>query len=163
MNKLLLTLVSLAHLVPHPFGISPLGATAMYAGAFGGRRSAWLVPLVPLFIGHLVNGFYDLTVMIFVYAGFALSTFAGRLLTTRRSVRRFSLAVVASAVIFYLVSNFSIWLVGMYPQTTAGLIQCYVNGLPYLAASMTANAAYGLLLFGLHARLEKDQMMPVPT
>ncbi len=163
MNKFLLALATAAHLIPHPFGVSPIGATAMYAGAYGNRRTSWLVPLVPLLIGHLFNGFYDLTVMAFVYAGFALSSIAGRLLAEKRSARRFSIAVVANAIIFYLVSNFSIWLVGMYPQTAAGLIQCYLNGLPYLAAGIAANAVYGLLLFCLHAQIEKQQLSAVPA
>ena len=163
MNKLLIALATAIHLIPHPFGVSPVGATAMYAGAYGKRSTSWLIPMVPLLIGHLYNGFYDLTVMAFVYAGFALSTVAGRLLVKKKSARRFSLAVVLSACIFYLVSNFSIWLVGMYPPTPAGLLQCYVNGLPYLGAGIAANAVYAALLFGLHARLHEHVLSPAPA
>ncbi len=160
MNKLLLALVTGAHLVPHPFGMSPIGATALYAGAFGKRRSAWLVPLVPLFIGNLIGGFYDLTVMAFVYAGFALSTWSGHLLLSeRRGLTRHALAVISGAVVFYLVSNFSIWLVGMYPTNVAGLVQCYVNGLPYLGTGIVANAIYSVVLFGMHKQIERSHMV----
>lgn len=163
MNKFIVALVSIAHLIPHPFGVSPIGATAMYAGAYGSRRSAWIVPLVPLFIGHLLTGFYDPTVMLFVYAGFALSTIAGRLLSARKNAARFSLAVIGGAVIFYIFSNFSIWLVGMYPPTAAGLLQCYLQGLPYLAASIAANAIYGALIFSLHSHFEKNKLSAAPA
>lgn len=158
MNKLLLVLVTAVHLIPHSFGVSPIGATALYAGAYGKLRIAWLVPLIPLFIGDVFGGFYDLTVMAFVYAGFALSALIGRLLlAARRNSRRYALAVVSAAVVFYLVSNFSIWLVGMFPPTVAGLISCYVNGLPYLGMAIIADAAYCLLLFGAHAMIEREQ------
>ena len=38
MNRLILVLASIAHLVPHPFGVSSIGATALYAGAYGDKR-----------------------------------------------------------------------------------------------------------------------------
>lgn len=158
MRSILLILVTALHLVPHPFGVSPIGGTALYAGAYGNSRVVWLVPLVPLFIGDLFGGFYDLTVMAFVYLGFALSALVGqRFLARRRDTRRFALAIVSAATVFYLVSNFSIWLVGMYPPTAAGLVSCYVNGLPYLGMAILADAAYCLLLFGAHSMIERSQ------
>ena len=159
MNKFLLALVTTLHLIPHPFGVSPIGGTALYAGAYGSLRIAWLIPLIPLFVGDLFGGFYDLTVMGFVYLGFALSALVGRLLLShRRNMRRYVLAVVAGAVVFYLVSNFSIWLVGMYPSTVAGLISCYVDGLPYLGTAIIADAVYCALLFGAHILIEREQL-----
>ena len=161
MKKILFFLVSAAHLLPHPFGVSPVGAAAIYAGAYVSPKRMWLYPIIPLLIADVFGGFYDLTVMAFVYAGFALSTVAGRLLLSgKRNIRRYGFAVVAAAGIFYLVSNFSMWLVGMYPPTAAGLVQCYVNGLPYLGTAIVANAFYSLVLFGLHAAIERRQMSP---
>lgn len=75
-NKWLVGLATVVHLLPHPFGVSPVGAVALYAGAYGGKWSSWLVPLVPLTIAALLTGFYDPVVMAFVFAGFALSTLA---------------------------------------------------------------------------------------
>ncbi|MDJ0712413.1 MAG: hypothetical protein QNJ14_18650 [Woeseiaceae bacterium] len=158
MNKLLLALVSIAHFLPHPFGVSPIGAMALYAGATGPKFTAWLVPLAPLFVGHLLTGFFDPVVMVFVYGGFALCALVGRLLlSSQRSWHRYAAAVVVQALVFFLVSNFSIWLVGMYPATLAGLIQCYVNGLPFFGQAILVDAAYCFVLFGLHAVLERDR------
>ena len=47
----------------------------------------------------------------------------------------------------------------MYPPTFAGLIACYINGLPYLGMAMAADAIYGLMLFGIHALIEWQQPM----
>ncbi len=158
MKKLLVALVSVLHLVPHPFGVSPVGATALYAGAFAPGRFAWAVPLLPLMLALFVYGFYKPLVMTFVFAGFAASTLAGRwLLRGERTYPRFAGAVALGATIFFLVSNFAIWLAGYYPQTLAGLVQCYVNGLPFLLQAMLADAAYCFVLFGLHALIERHQ------
>lgn len=161
MKKYLVALVACLHILPHPFGVSPIGAMALYSGAFARPQIMWLVPLIPLLLADLIGGFYDPLVMAFVYLGFALSTIAGRLLLSRRrNIRRHGLAIVVGAVIFYLVSNFSIWLAGMYPQTAAGLVRCYLNGLPYLGAAIAANTVYSVVLFGLHEAIERRQIVP---
>ena len=39
-----------------------------------------------------------------------------------------------SSVLFFLVSNFGVWAVqNMYPHTFAGLIECYMMAIPFLA------------------------------
>lgn len=157
MKKILIGLTTILHLLPHPFGVSTIGATALYAGAYGNKRTAWLVPIIPLTIGAAVAGLYNQIVMAFVFGGFALSTFAGRwFLARERNYKRFGLAVLVGASIFYIVSNFAIWWVGYYPPTAAGLMQCYVNGLPYLGQAMLGDAAYCFVLFGLHGLIERQ-------
>jgi hypothetical protein len=159
MKIIVIALATLAHLVPHPFSVSSVGATALYAGACGRASIAWAVPLLPLLIGNAIFGFYDLTILAFVYAGFALSTLAGRwLLNEERSYPRYAAAVTIGATIFYLVSNFAVWLVGMYPPTLAGLAECYLNGLPYLGQAAIADGAFCFVLFGLHALIERRQL-----
>jgi len=163
MNRFVLIIATLAHLIPHPFGVSSIGATALYAGAYGNKRYSWAIPLIPLSVGTAVFGFYDPAVMVFVFGGFALSTFAGRWFLSRdRGYVRYGAAVGVGASIFFLVSNFAIWFVGMYPPTFSGLIQCYVNGLPYLGQAMVADAAYCFVIFGLHMRMEHRRFAPAP-
>ena len=162
MNKFLIGLATAIHLAPHPFGVSSVGATALYAGAYGPKRISWAVPLVPLFIGSLVFGFYEVMMMAFVFGGFALSSFAGRwFLARKRNLMRYGAAVAAGASIFFIVSNFGMWLAGYYPPTLAGLVQCYVNGLPFLGQAALADAAYCFVLFGLHSLIESRQSSPV--
>lgn len=161
MKKTLLALATIIHLLPHPLAISPVGATALYAGAFGRRRWGWLVPLLPLTLGVAVTGFYSPIVMVFVFAGYAVAAVAGRLcLARRRSPTRYGAAVIAGALIFFVLSNFSVWLAGYYPPTPAGFVACYANGLPYLAAALAGDAAYCCLLFGLHATIERRETAP---
>ena len=162
MNKFVLGLATILHLMPLPFGVSSVGATALYAGAYGPARSFWAVPILLLVIGNLIFGFYEPIVLASVYAGFALSSVAGRwLLHQRRNRVRFSAAVIGGATIFFIISNFSIWYVGYYPATANGLLECYVRGLPYFGQAILADAAFGMLLFGLHAFLERRQVEPL--
>ena len=41
MNNFLIGLATIIHLTPYPFGVSPVGATALYAGAYGPKRLSW--------------------------------------------------------------------------------------------------------------------------
>ena len=158
MNRFVLALATLIHLLPHPFGVSSIGALALYAGANGKRRSSWLVPIVPLSLGLMIAGLYEPIVMVFVFAGFSLSTLAGRFfLTTRRTTTRFAGAVISGATVFFVLSNFSVWLVGYYPPTFAGLLECYVAGLPFYGLSMLADGLYCGVLFGLHTALTRSE------
>ena len=157
MNRFILALGTVAHLLPHPFGVSPVGAMALYAGANGPARFSWLVPLLPLGLAAVLFGFYDPLIMAMVYAGFALAAVVGRaLLASGRNYARFATAISAGAIVFFLLSNFAVWLAGYYPPTAAGLAQCYINGLPYLGVAVLADAAYCFLLFGLHSAIERQ-------
>ena len=150
MNRSIIVLAWVVHWLPHPFGVSTIGATALYAGAYGSRTTAWLVPLAPLAAAALFTGGYPPEVMLCVFTGFALATVIGRgCLARRRSAPRFATAVAAGAVVFYLVSNFGVWIV-YYPATMEGLLACYIAGLPFLGLSLLADTLYTGLLFGLH-------------
>ena len=158
MRTLIVALATAIHLLPHPFGVSPVGALALYGGAHGNRRVSWLVPTLPLLVAAIVFGFYVLTVMAFVFAGFMLSALVGKaLLKDQRGGARYPVAVVCAAIVFFLVSNFSIWLVGMYPPTAAGLLSCYLNGLPYLGIAIIADSIYCAVFFGLHHQLTAEE------
>lgn len=161
MQKLVVILGTVIHLLPHPFGVSPIGALALYSGAFAPKRSAWLIPLLPLTLAGVIGGFYDLSVLLFVFAGFAASTFAGRwFLRSKRSRTRFTAAIASGAGLFFLFSNFGMWFAGYFPPTAAGLLECYVRGLPYLGQAMLADAAYCFVLFGVHRLLARRALKP---
>lgn len=164
MNRFVIVLAWVIHWLPHPFGVSTVGATALYAGAYGNRGTAWLVPLAPLALVALFTATYPTAVMLCVFGGFVLATAIGRLcLSRRRSPARFAVAIVAAAVAFYLVSNLGVWLAGYYPATPAGFLACYIAGLPFLGLSLLADAAYSALLFGLHALADDRAPRSVPA
>lgn len=53
LSLLLVLLGVVRRVAPHPLNFAPVGAIALFAGAtFENRRSAFLVPLVTMFIGE---------------------------------------------------------------------------------------------------------------
>ena len=153
LSYILIIFTILSRLLPLPYNFTSVGALSLYAGATLSIRTAWLVPCFALLITDAVSGFYNLTVMVFVYAGFMLCTLCGyTLLTHKKSFLRITAGGVIAAFIFYLVSNFGMWLSGLnYPMTLNGLIECYLQGLPYLKVSLYADLIYSYFLFGIYA------------
>lgn len=150
MHYLLITVAVLLRWLPHPWSVTPIGSIGLFAGAWCPPRFAWVFPLIPLAIGDAITGFYDWRIMVFVYAGVALSALWGRLfLAKRRSALRFGGAITVNAVVFYLLSNFPVWLV-YYPNTLAGLAECYFKGLPFLRNQLIGDTVFVTLIFGAH-------------
>lgn len=150
MKYALIFIVAAARLLPHPGNFTPIGALGLFAGAYLHDRRVWAVPLAALLLGDVFIGFYDPVVMAFVYVGFALSAVIGRiLLRHKRTPVRIGAAVLASASVFFIVSNFGCWATGMYPHTLDGLVRCYVAALPFFGNTLSGDVFYAALLFGV--------------
>lgn len=151
MHYFLIVVTIIARFLPHPFNVTPIGALGLFAGTYSPPRWAWLVPLLAMFVGDAVNGFYHWVVLVFVYLGMLAGPLMGYwMLRGKFSLARLVMAVPSAAVLFYLVSNFGVWVSGIgYPITLAGLAECYLNGLPYLLRSVIGDACYAALFFGV--------------
>ena len=145
--------------IPHPPNMTAVTALALFAGATLSRpRYAFLVPLVAMLVSDLLIGFYS--GMAFVYGAFMVIVGIGLLLRGRRHLLGVGAATLASSVIFYLITNFGVWVgSGLYPQTGAGLVACYTAALPFFRNMVTGDLFYAALFFGGFAVLER--LLPV--
>ena len=57
---------------------------------------------------------------------------------------------IAGEVVFFVVTNFATWVVqtGYYPHTAAGLMQCYVAGIPFFKHAVASTPIFAIALFG---------------
>ena len=135
-------------LVPHPPNFTPIGAMALFSGAYLGRRwLAFAAPLGAMLISDAVLGFYSGFWV--TYLAIGLVVLIGWLALSRVSPLRVGLAAVASSVTFFLVSNFGTWaLGGMYPHTSAGLAACYVAAIPFFRWMVAGDIFYMVVLLG---------------
>ena len=146
---LLVVITAATRLAPHLHNFAPIGALAIFSGAYITDKRFFILPIVALLIGDAVTGFYSVYVMIAVYVGFACSAVLAKLvLKSSISALKFCVATIIGALAFYVVSNVGMWWVA-YPQTVVGLVQCWADGLPYLARSLAGDLIYGAALFGI--------------
>ena len=154
---LLVVAVAVARLFPHPFNFTPIGAFALFSGAYITDKRFILLPLAALLIGDLLTGFYSAVVMIYVYLGFAGSAAIGRfLLSGTRTPLRFVAGVLGGAITFYLVSNIGMWWIA-YPLDINGLVQCWLDGLPFLLRTMAGDFFYAAVIFGIVEFYERQR------
>ena len=115
---------------PHIPNFAPIGAIALFGGAMLGRKFAVGLPLAAMVISDIFIGFYQ--GILFTWLGFALVATFAMLLKNKKFTQRVAIGAPAAAIIFYLVSNFGVWLTsGMYSLTLAGFIDCYVQDYPF--------------------------------
>jgi len=150
----LIVAAALSRLIPHPWNFSPIEATALFAGAyFVDRRLALLVPIAAMLLSDFFLGFHGGMPM--VYGCMALIAWFGRGLMQKRSALRIASFGLASAVFFFVATNFGVWVgSGMYPLTFAGLVECYTMALPFFQNTLAGVAFYSIVLFGGFALLE---------
>ena len=151
----LIVLAAALRLAPHPWNFTPVGAMALFSGAVvQDRRLAFFFPLLALFLGDIFIGFHKL--MFVVYASFLVNVAIGLWLRDRRSIARIGLATLFGAIQFFIVTNFAVWqFLGSYPRTAAGLVACYIAGLPFFSNTLAGDALYAALLFGSFALAER--------
>ena len=148
--------LAIFRLLPHLPNVSPVAAMALFGGAyFADKRMAFIVPFAALFLSDLLLGLHNS--MIFVYAGFALTVAIGFLLQSRVTVTNTAFAVVASSVLFFLLTNFGAWMMsGLYAKTAGGLMQAYAAGIPFFQNSLLGNLVYAAVIFGGYHLLQKN-------
>ena len=142
-------------LVPHPPNFTPIGAMALFSGAYLGRRGlAFVAPLAAMLLSDAVLGFYS--GMQYTYFAVAVVVLIGWAISARISPLRVGAGALASSVLFFLVSNFGTWLSsGMYPHTFDGLAACYVAAIPFFQNTLAGDLFFSGLLFGGFALLER--------
>ena len=143
-------------LIPHPPNLTPIGAMALFGGAYFGRQAlAFVAPLAALLLSDLIIGFYP--GMLFTYLAVALVVTIGWLVRRRLTALTVAGAAIASSIVFFIISNFGAWIsTGMYPHTLAGLAACYVAAIPFFQNTVAGDLLFSALLFGGFALLERQ-------
>jgi hypothetical protein len=149
--SLAMSLVALdvvARAAPHAPNVTPIAASAVFAGmVLRSRALAVAVPISALLLSDLVTGSYDWRIMGVVYAALALPALLARWGRVRPMVVLAPL-VLSSSLLFFATTNFAVWAFsGMYAHDLNGLVLCYVAALPFFYNTVAGDALWTTLLF----------------
>jgi hypothetical protein len=149
---LLLFALAVSRVVPHAWNFTPLVAIALFSGArLGSLRWAIVASLGALVVSDVALGTFPYGGMGWVY-GATVAIVALGLLLRERGVGAALVAALAGGALFFVVTNFGVWLAGeLYPRTAAGLAACYVAGIPFYRSQLAADAIFTTAIFGAHA------------
>ena len=114
--------------------------TSVLASIYLGRRWGIGVALISLMISDLVIG--NTMIMIFTWSAFSLIAWEGHGLKNKNFIWGAGYGL-AGALFFYFYTNLGVWLIGnWYPHNLAGLIDCYVMGLPFLKLQAVSSMVF---------------------
>jgi hypothetical protein len=140
---LAIVMMAAYRLAPHPWNVAPAGAMFLLSGFYvgpGWRR--WALPFAAVMASDALiylqwNASLWHPERLVDYAAFALITLMGVAVSGRGLVARLA-SVAVTPALFYLVSNFGVWLfsANLYPHTPQGLAECYLAGLPFMRGTV---------------------------
>jgi hypothetical protein len=153
--NLLIVLVLIAfgvmlRFMPHPANFAPITAIAIFGGAMLPLRFGVWVPLGAMVVSDFFIGFHPLVSV--TWGCFLLIAVASSVWMKKRNIVRGVSLVLASSVLFFVVTNFAVWLTsGLYPITLNGLVNCYYMALPFFRNSLLGDIFYTAVIFSLYA------------
>ncbi|MGE4073890.1 MAG: DUF6580 family putative transport protein [Lysobacterales bacterium] len=155
----LILLAALSRLLPHPPNFTPVEAIGLFAGAYlANRQLAFVVPLLAMALADSVLGFHSGIPVI--YGLIAFNVWLGFRLGPDPGAGRVAGYGLAAATVFFIVSNFAVWIAAdghYYTQDLAGLVTCYTMALPFFAYTLLGMAVYATVLFGGMALVRRYQ------
>ncbi|MDP2044351.1 MAG: hypothetical protein Q8K15_04200 [Candidatus Omnitrophota bacterium] len=138
----------LLRFMPHTANFTPVAAIALFAGVYLNKKQALIVPLLLMIVSDMFLGMHN--VIFFTWGSFALVTLLGFWARSHKTFFGIVSTSVVSSVLFYVITNFGVWLMGWYPQTAKGLLDCYILGLPFLRTFSVATLVYTVVFFGAY-------------
>ena len=140
---------------------TPIGAMALFGGAYFNQRwKSFAFPLLTLFLGdifiHTViyDGNYEGRLLI--YLAFSMIVFIGIVFIRKVKAKNITIASLLSTISFWLIADFAVWLGGGTDIRTqlplsrdlGGLLQCYLQGLPFMINFLLGTLFYSAVMFG---------------
>lgn len=145
---------------------TPIGAMGLFGGAyFSSKWKMVAFPLLTLLVSDLVinaivfDGKYGVMYSgwYIIYGIFALVVLFGKWMMKKVTVKNVVVASLTAAISHWLIADFTVWIGGgtdlrtMTPLTKdwAGLMQCYIQGFPFMKNFLMGTLVYSAVMFGL--------------
>ena len=151
-----------ARFLPHAPNFSPVLAIALFGGVYLRRSQVLWMPLALMILTDMVLGTH--VTMPFTWASVFVASLIGLWARENPNASRIVGGSVASAVIFFIVTNFGCWLTG-YPLTQQGLVMCFTLAIPFFRMTIVSTLMYAFVLFGVYElvsrRVRGTKLAPV--
>ncbi len=153
MIYLIIILAALTRVLPHMPNVAVVTAIAIFAGSIFSTRKALGITLLVRLLSDIAIGFFAWQLMVAVYFAHLLGVFFGRWIGNGQislsRLTKVGLSGFVTAGLFFLITNFAL-LYAEYPHTLVGIMQAYVNGLPFLRGTLLSDVGFSLGLFAVY-------------
>ena len=133
--------LALSRFIPHPPNFTSLLALSFYVPVIFGLRYLPAL-LISFAITDFIIGYHTGTFFTWgsVFLIGLISNFFAKNITRRLT------GALVGALIFFVITNFGVWISGMYGLTIIGLLTCYTLALPFFAYSIISTIIFSLVI-----------------
>ena len=130
----------MSRFIPHPPNFTSLLALSFYVPVIFGLRYLPVL-LISFAITDFIIGYHTGTFFTWgsVFLIGLISQFFAKTLIFRMS------GALIGALIFYIVTNFGVWVSGMYGYTFNGFVTCYTLAIPFFAYSVISTLIFSII------------------
>ncbi|MFQ3599364.1 MAG: DUF6580 family putative transport protein [Chloroherpetonaceae bacterium] len=161
MTEIILVFIgALSRLIPHPANFTAIAAVALFGAVkMKDKKQAILIPIAAMLLSDAVfeimyrigvsnfPGFHS--GMWYVYGAFMLVSLVGLWIRNSFSIQRLALGTLVASLLFFVVTNFGVWLSGWYGYTAEGLSACYIAAIPFYRNQVLGDVFFTAFLFGV--------------
>ena len=146
-----LVILSASRLVPHPPNFTSLIALSFYIPAVFGIR---YIPVVflSLLITDLIIGFHS--TMLFTSSSIILIGLISKFFN--KSIFFRIGGALLGAIIFFLISNFGVWLSGSYGYNLNSFLSCYILALPFFGYTVLSTLVFSVIIETLYKLYQRS-------
>lgn len=145
--------------MPHPANFVPIAIFSLLGGAILKGKWAFVMPAFVMVISDSILGINK--VVPFTWAALIIiSLLASRLLSKRLSFESVFFASILATALFYAATTFGVWaMTDYYVRSLSGLAESFKQELPFFKNILLGDIAYGALLYGMYAQLNKRALL----
>lgn len=140
---------AVARILPHAPNFAPIGAMALFGGAYMSKKQALILPVAAMILSDFIIGFDGFPMRLTVYGSFLVMVLIGFWLKKHSKFRNIVIATLTGSLLFFLTTNFAVWAFGsLYPKTVGGLTECYLLAIPFFQNTILGDFFYSGAFFG---------------
>ncbi len=133
--------LAITRFIPHPPNFTSLVALSFYVPAIFGLRYLPLV-LISYVLTDLFIGLHS--TIFFTWGSVIAIGLLSKYLKNSIILRMFG--AISGATIFFLITNYGVWLNGMYDHSLKGLIEAYFMGLPFYGYTLVSAIIFSCII-----------------
>ena len=137
----ILLVLSSSRLIPHPPNFTTLLALTFYIPALLGLRYLPIL-IISFVITDFIIGFHH--VILFTWGSVFFIGLVSQRFLKNRLYRIFG--ALFGAFLFYLITNFGVWSLGLYGYTFNGLILSYTLAIPFFMHSLISTFIFSAII-----------------
>ena len=141
-----LALLCASRFIPHPPNFTSLIALSFYIPFLFGVKFIPIVVLSLIFT-DIFLGFHS--TILFTWGSVILIGLISKKFSKSSIIRL--LGVTSGATIFFITSDFGVWMSGSYGYNINGLIECYIMAIPFFGNTLISTLIFSIVIECLHS------------